>query len=77
MHLPSIVLGCAVNRAGSKMNRVLSTTRVIRSSLIGVTIMLEDDAADWTDSESLFIWFFAGPSEWCCVRDLHYNKQDT
>lgn len=66
-HLPSIVFGCAVNSAGSKMNRVLSTTRVIRSSLTGETVMLEDG------SVSLFIWFFAGPSEWCCVRDLHHN----
>lgn len=70
-YLPSIVFGCAVNSAGSKMNRVLSTTRVTRSSLTGETVMLEDG------SVSLFIWFFAGPSEWCCVRDLHHNAKDT
>jgi hypothetical protein len=75
-HLPSMVLGWAVNKAGSKMNRVLSTTRVIRSSLTGVMAKLEDVAAVCTGSMSLFIWFLAGPSEWCCVRDLHYNRHD-
>lgn len=70
-HLPSIVFGCAVNSAGSKMKRVLSTTKVMRSSLTGETVMLEDG------SVSLFIWFFAGPSVWCCVRDLHHTTQHT
>jgi hypothetical protein len=45
------------------MNRVLSTTRVIRSSLISVAFMLGDDDVGWIESVSLFIWFFAGPSE--------------
>lgn len=47
IYLPSIVLGWAVNIAGSTTKRVLSTTRVILSSLA-----LDPPAG------GLFIWFF-------------------
>ena len=53
MYLPSIVLGWAVKSAGSRMNLVLSTTRVMRSSLAGVRARLEEVGGDDIESESL------------------------
>lgn len=53
IYLPSIVFGWAVKIAGSKMKRVLSTTKVIRSSLAGVLPELDPP----------FCWFLAGPKE--------------
>ena len=52
-YLPSMVLGWAVKSAGSRMNRVLSTTKVIRSSLADVTAIFAEVAGDDMESDSL------------------------
>ena len=48
-----MVLGWAVKSAGSRMNRVLSTTKVIRSSLADVTAIFAEVAGDDMESDSL------------------------